>query len=85
MLTLVHTALSPAEWGLVSSLREVPQGRLRDRLTAFLEELVAYVRDPHCADMQADGVPCGSAKVACDQCRQVEAFLEDLQAQVRQG
>ena len=85
MLTLIHTSLSRGEWDLVSSLREVPEGRLRSRLNACLQELVAFARDPHCSDMQADGVPCVSAKVACDQCQQAEAFIEDLRAQVRQG
>jgi hypothetical protein len=76
-------ALLPEERRLLWSLREVPPGRQRAVLLAFLDELVAFVREPHCPEMQADGVPCGSAGISCDQCRQVVSMLEELRLWIR--
>jgi len=36
-------------------------------------------------EMQADGVPCASATVACDQCRPLELMLDELRIWVRES
>ncbi len=40
--------------------------------------LVEYVREPKCAEMQADGVPCTSAEADCEQCVKVRELLATL-------
>ena len=79
----VAVALSREEWRLVSSLREIPESRVRDGLTAVIEDLVEFVREPHCPKMQADGVPCASAHESCEECRQVAALLGALHVRLR--
>jgi hypothetical protein len=67
--------LSPEEQLLVCELREVPPSRLRNELVSLLDELLAFARDPRCPDSQADGVPCASARLACDECERVMTCL----------
>jgi hypothetical protein len=84
MMNAVQTGLSAEEWGLVSSLREVPDSPLRGRLLAFVGELVAFAREPKCWRMQGDGVPCATANVACDQCQKLMSLVEGLRARLQQ-
>ena len=84
MMNAVETTLSAEEWGLVSSLREVPDSPLRGRLMAFVSELVTFAREPNCWRMQADGAPCATANVACDQCQKLMSLVEGLRARMRQ-
>ncbi len=84
MLNETGTSLTKEEWGLVLSLREVPDSPLRGRLVSLLEELLEFAREPSCWKMQADGVPCGTAHVACDQCQKVMSLVEGLRARMRQ-
>ncbi|HLA79791.1 MAG TPA: hypothetical protein VJU18_19620 [Vicinamibacteria bacterium] len=84
MMNAVETLLSAEEWGLVSSLREVPDSPLRGRLLAFVGELVGFAREPSCWRVQADGAPCATAQVACDQCQQLMSLVEGLRARMRQ-
>ncbi len=77
----VHVTLSPAEWRLVCALREVPEGSvLRARVDALLAELVHFVRDPHCGEMQADGVPCATPRADCDECAEMGKMVDQLAA-----
>ena len=71
--------LSAEEWRLVSALREIPSDALRLRLADVTERLAELVRDPHCAEMQADGVPCQDTATACEDCRQVGALLDGIE------
>ncbi len=73
-------SLSPQEWRLVSSLREVPESALRTRVAALVEALVQLAREPKCAEHMADGVPCASVHANCDQCKEVTRMLEGLEA-----
>lgn len=82
---LKHAELTPEEWRLVSRLRDIPQSPLRERLAAVIDELVAMVRDPHCSEMQADGVPCLSVTTSCDQCQQVAALLGNVRRRLHQA
>jgi hypothetical protein len=75
--------LVPEEWRLVWALREVPEGRLRVELLRLLDELLDVARDPHCAEMQADGVPCACLGVACDECQRVVSRLRQLRLPMR--
>lgn len=80
----VHAILSREEWRLVSALRDLPPSPLRDRLMALLDELVDFVREPQCAEAQADGVPCETVRMACDQCQQLISLLELLRTGLRE-
>ena len=67
--------LSLEEWRLLCSLREIPTGELRERVTGLAARLADFVRDPRCAEMQADGVPCADVSTACEDCQEVNALL----------
>jgi hypothetical protein len=71
-------ALSPAEHRLITTLRNMPESPLRDRVRLLLDQLVDFARNPRCPELQADGVPCQSPQADCDQCRVVLGMLEDL-------
>ena len=49
-----------------------------ERLIAVDEKLLALAKEPHCAESQADGVPCPTAHNACDQCYKYEEFRQRL-------
>jgi hypothetical protein len=82
---VAHTRLTGEEWRLLCELREVPPGPLRTKLFGLLFDLVAYVREPQCPEAQADGVPCASTSVACDQCRPLEPMIDALRIWVRES
>jgi hypothetical protein len=44
----------------------------------LLGEIVRILREPHCAELQADGAPCPSAHTACDQCDRAAELVEVL-------
>ncbi len=86
---MLHTAssegavLNREEWRLIQALRELPPSPLRARLVALIDELVDFVREPHCPEAQADGVPCENAQRSCDQCVQLTSLLEMLRNGLR--
>ncbi len=67
--------LGADEWRLIQALRELPPSALRERLWELLVELIDYIREPRCPELQADGVPCASAHSSCDQCDRVQSLL----------
>ncbi len=75
--------LLPEERRLVLALRAIPESPLRDRLRTLLAELVDFVAEPCCAELQADGAPCTSAQAACDQCRKLLELLEGLRRRLQ--
>ena len=77
---LVAASLTPSEYRLIQNLREVPETDLRTRVKALVDALVSIAREPRCAAQQADGVPCASVHVNCDQCSQVTRVLDGLEA-----
>lgn len=79
----VKVALSPWEWSLVTSLREIPEGELKSALDELIWGLVAFVREPACAQVQADGVPCASAASDCETCRRVQGVLARMSSELR--
>jgi hypothetical protein len=74
--------LSPEERRFVLALREVPPSRLRNELCSLLDELLAFAREPRCPDSQADGVPCASSRLACDECERVMNCLRLMRSLV---
>jgi hypothetical protein len=77
-----ETKLTVEEQRLLWTLRDIPPSRLRDSFLALVDDIATLVREPHCVEMQADGVPCESAYVACDRCRRVVSVLERLRAEL---
>ncbi|MBZ5589966.1 MAG: hypothetical protein LAO05_15530 [Acidobacteriia bacterium] len=76
--------LTPEEWHLISGLRDIPPSPLRDLMHEMMTALVEYVREPKCAEMQADGVPCSSPTADCEQCEKVRQLLTNLRHGVSQ-
>lgn len=74
----MQATLTSDEWRRLTALRDVPEGPLREELLALIDGLLEFVCDPGCAEMQADGVPCASAKAACDGCEKARAVLGRL-------
>ena len=74
----VSVKLTRDEWELISGLRDIPPSPLRDLMHEMMTSLVEYVREPKCAEMQADGVPCTSATADCEQCLKVQQLLKTL-------
>lgn len=77
--------LSTEERDLVLALRDIPPSPLRDLFRALVGELVEFVSQPGCGEMQADGVPCASADAACDECRKLTTLLEGLRTRLQTG
>jgi hypothetical protein len=74
----IDVKLGADEWALIRALRAVPDGPLKARVLAFIDALLVFVREPRCAGMQGDGVPCGTADAQCDECLQVAALVDEL-------
>ena len=75
---LVNVKLNPEEWKLVAGLRDSPSSPLRDLMQEMIVALVDYVREPRCAEIQADGVPCETPAADCEQCLRVKELLFTL-------
>jgi len=82
--SLKNHVLSDWEWRLIARLREVPEGPLRSRLLELLDELVLFVREPRCPQVQGDGVPCAGIGVDCDECLHVSELLATLRARLQE-
>jgi hypothetical protein len=74
----VDVTLTAREWELISTLRAIPPSPLRTRVAALIEDLVEFIRDPKCAEMQGDGVPCDNVSTACEQCVHVAELLDSM-------
>jgi hypothetical protein len=75
---LVNVKLNPEEWKLVAGLRDIPPSPLRDLMQEMMVALVDCVREPRCAEIQADGVPCETPAADCEQCLKVKELLFTL-------
>lgn len=71
--------LNPAEFRMVSALRDMPEGALKIRIMHLVDQLVGFARNPRCPEMQGDGVPCEQPHTDCDQCKVVLDMLEKLE------
>ena len=74
----VDVTLTARDWELISTLRAIPPSPLRNRVTSLIDELVEFIHDPKCAEMQGDGVPCDNVSTACEQCAHVAEMLESM-------
>ena len=74
----IQATLTTEEWRLVSTLRDIPPSPLKLRVARLLEELIVFVQEPRCAEMQADGVPCDNVNAQCDQCVHVAEMLDKM-------
>lgn len=77
--------LSAEETRLILALRGIPPSRLRDLMTTLVDELVDFVAEPSCAEMQADGAPCAELDTSCDECRKITTLLEGLRGRLQEG
>jgi hypothetical protein len=75
--------LSPEEQKLLLALREIPPSRLRELLTTLIGELLDFVADPSCSEVQADGAPCPASDASCDECRKLTTILEGLRGRLQ--
>jgi len=70
--------LDPFELRLVTALRAMPDGPLKDRVRAVLDRVVVYMGNPRCPELQADGAPCGDAHGDCDLCPAAKDVLDGI-------
>ena len=77
--------LNPDEQKLLLALRGIPPSRLRDLMTTLVGELCDFVTAPACAEMQADGVPCPTTDVSCDECRKLTTIIEGLRRRLHES
>jgi hypothetical protein len=75
--------LSAEEQKLLLALREIPPSRLRDLMTTLVSELADFVAEPKCSEMQADGAPCPTTDLSCDECRKLTTILEGLRGRLQ--
>lgn len=78
----IHASLTPEEWKLISTLRELPPSPLQQRVVALVNELVNFARDPKCDEMQGDGVPCGCITAGCEYCARVTEILSTFETRL---
>ena len=76
--TTVPATLTAEEWELISTLRAMPPSPLKTRVASLISELIEFIRDPRCAEMQGDGVPCDNVSTACEQCAHVAEMLDSM-------
>ncbi len=69
--------LTEDERRLLATLRALPNGPLRDHVWTMLDGVSRLLHEPHCSQVQADGVPCARPSGECAQCHRV---LEELDA-----
>jgi hypothetical protein len=74
----VTEVLSPAEWRLIESLRNLPESPLRGRIFDLLDSLLFYVRNPRCEGMGVEGFPCGEPAATCEECHAVWDLLQAM-------
>ncbi len=56
----ITLTVTPAEYRMITTLRDMAESPLRDRVHRLLEDLLAFARNPRCSEFQADGAPCSN-------------------------
>ncbi len=82
---VVKIAVSENERRIISAMRDLPESPLKALLGEVMTGLADFAREPRCAEMQADGVPCAVADADCEQCRKLKQVLETLREQFSKG
>ncbi len=75
-------ALTPEEYVIIRTLREMPESQIKRRVVRLMDELVSFARNPRCHELQADGVPCERPSNDCDTCQVVAQMLDVLARQI---
>jgi hypothetical protein len=75
----IHAMLTPEEWSMISTLRDLPPSPMQAYVKELIHELVKFAADPECEEMQGDGAPCGSINAGCDQCTRVIEILRTFE------
>lgn len=75
-------ALTPEEYVIIRTLREMPESVVKRRVTRLMDELVTFARSPQCPELQADGVPCERPSNDCETCQVVAQMLDVLARQI---
>lgn len=75
---MIIEVMTSEERAVLNALRELPDGEARRELLALMRDLVGYLRDPRCPNAQADGVPCATASLACEECLRIPSVLAQL-------
>lgn len=78
----VPLPLSTEENELIAIWRELPAGPMQRRVREIVVELLRFARDPHCDEMQGDGVPCTQPRTRCEDCARVIAILRSFETRV---
>lgn len=78
----VPLPLSNEENELVALWRELPAGPMQRRVREIALELLRFARDPHCDEMQGDGVPCAQPRNRCEDCARVIEILRRFETRV---
>jgi hypothetical protein len=84
MAQATSVLLSATEHQILTALRETPDGPLKTKLEQFLLELTEMVSNPGCAEIQADGIPCGSVTADCEECLALDKMLATLRSTLPQ-
>jgi hypothetical protein len=82
---VVRIAVTENERRIISAMRDLPESPLKSLLGEVMLGLADFAREPRCAEMQADGVPCAVADADCEQCRKLKQVLETLRDQFGKG
>jgi len=84
MAQATSVQLNATEQQILTALRETPDGPLKTRLEEFLLELTRKVSNPGCAEIQADGIPCGEASADCQECLALDKMIATLKSTLPQ-
>jgi hypothetical protein len=78
----ITAVLSPSEWRLIQGIRDLPESKLRGRITEVLDDLLYYVRNPRCEGMGPEGFACGDPVSTCEECHQIWDLLQAISDRV---
>ena len=84
MAQATSVLLNATEQQILNALRETPEGPLKTKLEEFLLELTRKVSTPGCAEIQADGIPCGEASADCVECLALDKMIATLKSTLPQ-
>jgi len=69
---------------ILDGLRELPAGDLKRTTEAFLLELSDRLSNPRCAQVQADGIPCGESSADCEDCLSLKQLVSSMRNMLQQ-
>ena len=72
---MINEPVTLDEQALINELRDIPDDVARADLTAQIRDLIRFAHDPLCPHAQADGVPCTSVDISCEQCHASHSLI----------